>query len=54
MSVLSYLQRRASDAVLSSDETTSIATSISTLQTRLDAWFGTDLGSGPIDLRATI
>ena len=43
MSVLGYLQRRASDAVLSSDETTSIATSISTLQTRLNAWFGTDL-----------
>jgi predicted nucleotidyltransferase len=39
MSVLSYLQKRASDAVLSSAETGSIATSIATLQKRLDAWF---------------
>lgn len=35
MSVLSYLTQRASDAVLSGNELTSINTSISTLQTRI-------------------
>ncbi len=43
MSVLGYLQRRASEAVLSSDETSSIGTSIATLQSRLESHFGTDL-----------
>jgi len=43
VSVLSYLQRRASDAVLSGDEKASIDRSISTLQTRLDSWFGSDV-----------
>lgn len=39
MSVLSYLQRRSSEAVLSSDEKSSITTSIVTLQSRLAAHF---------------
>lgn len=39
MSVLSYLQARASSAVLSSSENASIATSIATLQSRLDGYF---------------
>ncbi len=43
MSVNSYLSNRASDAVLSSDEKESINRSISTLQTRLNSYFGTDL-----------
>ena len=43
MSVLSYLENRASQAVLSSDENSSIATSIATLQSRLNMHFGTDL-----------
>lgn len=43
MSVLSYLEKRASEAVLSSDENSSISTSISTLQTRLNSHFGTGL-----------
>jgi len=43
MSVLSYLQKRASDAVLSTAETTSIATSIATLQKRLDSWFADEV-----------
>lgn len=41
MSVLSYLQTRATGAVLSAAEQTSINTSISTLQTRLNTYFGT-------------
>lgn len=41
MSVLSYLQKRASDAVLSPGENASIATSIGALKARLDVWFGT-------------
>lgn len=43
MSVLSYLQSTASAAVLSSTEKDSITKSISTLQTRLVNYFGTDL-----------
>lgn len=45
MSVLSYLQGRASGAVLSATENSSIATSISTLQTRLNSHFGTAVSS---------
>lgn len=43
MSVLNYLQGRASQAVLSGDEQSSINTSISTLSTRLNAYFGDKL-----------
>ena len=43
MSVLSYLQTRASNAVLSSDERSSIATSISSLQGRIARHFGNDV-----------
>jgi Second Messenger Oligonucleotide or Dinucleotide Synthetase domain len=43
MTVNSYLTSRASSAVLSTAEQTSISTSISTLQTRLNSYFGTDL-----------
>ena len=43
MSVLSYLQKRASDGVLSSDEKTSVNTSISTLKSRLGYHFTTGL-----------
>jgi len=43
VSVLSYLQTRASQAVLSSGELTSINTSISTLSSRLNAYFGANL-----------
>lgn len=43
MSVLSYLERRASDAVLSDDEKASVNTSVSTLGTRLSYNFGTGL-----------
>lgn len=39
MSVLSYLESRASNAVLSTAERTSISTSISTLSSRLDRYF---------------
>lgn len=45
MSVLTYLQKRSSDAVLSANEKSSIATSISTLRTRLDSYFGADISS---------
>lgn len=45
MSVLSYLERRASEAVLSSGETSSISTSVSTLQSRLNSYFGNNLSS---------
>lgn len=45
MSVLSYLTSKASDAVLSSTEKDSINRSISTLEGRLDAYFGDDLKS---------
>jgi hypothetical protein len=45
MSVLSYLQSRASGAVLSAGETNSINTSIATLQSRLNSHFGTNLSS---------
>lgn len=43
MSVLSYLQARASQAVLSPSELSSINTSISTLGTRLSSYFGASL-----------
>ncbi|HSI49169.1 MAG TPA: nucleotidyltransferase [Ideonella sp.] len=43
MSVLSYLQQRASAAVLNGAEKTSISRSIATLKTRLDAYFEGDL-----------
>lgn len=43
MSVLSYLTQRASDAVLSGDEKDSISRSISTLKTRLDSYFDSDV-----------
>lgn len=43
MSVLTYLQNRATGAVLSASEQSSINTSISTLQTRLNAYFGNKL-----------
>lgn len=45
MSVLGYLQRRASDAVLSSVENASIDRSILTLQNRLKTHFGTALST---------
>lgn len=41
MSVLTYLQKRSVDAVLSASEKSSISTSISTLTTRLNSHFGT-------------
>lgn len=43
MSVQGYIERRSSEAVLSTDEKASIDRSLSTLQTRLHSWFGTDL-----------
>lgn len=43
MSVLSYLQSRASGAILSAAEEESIKTSISTLQTRLNSYFGSNV-----------
>lgn len=43
MSVLGHLQGRASTAVLSGAEKTSIDTSISTLNTRANTWFGVNL-----------
>lgn len=43
MSVLSYLEKRASEAVLSTAENSSISTSIATLQSRLNAHFGDGL-----------
>lgn len=43
MSALSYLQKRASDGVLSGDEKTSISTSISTLKNRLGYHFTSGL-----------
>jgi hypothetical protein len=45
MTVNSYLVKRASDAVLSYNELTSINTSIATLQTRLNNYFGADLST---------
>lgn len=42
MSVNSYLVSRASSAVLSEKERDSIATSISTMKSRLDSWFQVD------------
>ena len=43
MSVSNYLATRASNAVLSDIEKGSVSTSINTLQTRLDSWFGDKL-----------
>jgi hypothetical protein len=43
VSVITYLQARASAAVLSGDEEKSINTSISTIKTRLNSHFGTGL-----------
>src|SRR5437868_1925260 len=43
MSVLSYLTDTASKAVLSTGESASITTSVSTLQDRIKAYFGTDV-----------
>jgi len=43
MSVLSHLNNTASSLVLSSSEKSSIDTSISTLKTRLNIWFGSDV-----------
>ena len=43
MAVLSYLENLASNAILSDDEKSSIETSISTLQTRLNNYFGDEL-----------
>lgn len=43
MSVLSHLQNTATNLVLSSSEKSSIDTSISTLKTRLNDWFGPDI-----------
>ena len=43
MSVISYLDGRASSAVLSTDEESSINTSIATIKTRLASHFGTGL-----------
>lgn len=43
MTVNSYLSSLASDLVLSSDEKTSINTSISTLEYRLESFFGSDI-----------
>jgi hypothetical protein len=45
VSVITYLQSRASEAVLSAAEERSINTSISTLQARLASHFGTGLSS---------
>ena len=43
MSVLGYLENLASNAILSDDEKSSIETSISTLQSRLNNYFGDEL-----------
>ncbi len=43
MSVLNHLTTTASSLVLSSSEKSSIDTSISTLKTRLNTWFGSDV-----------
>lgn len=45
MSVITYLDGRASEAVLSPDETSSINTSITTIKSRLESYFGTTLGA---------
>lgn len=45
MSVLSHLTTRSSAAVLSQAEKNSIGTSITTLKSRLDAYFGTNVSS---------
>lgn len=45
MSVLSYLENLASNAILDDNEKTSIETSISTLKTRLNSYFGNKLSS---------
>jgi len=43
LTVQSYLSERASNAILSENEKSSISTSISTLKTRLASYFGTEL-----------
>ena len=43
MSVTTYLEKRASEAVLSSSEVASINTSISTIESRLTSYFGNGL-----------
>lgn len=43
MSVLSYLEQRASGAILSTNEDLSIARSIDTLRSRISAYFGTNV-----------
>ena len=43
MSVLSHLQDTASKAVLSSTENSSISTSVSFLQDRIKAYFGSEV-----------
>lgn len=43
MSVLNYLEETASNAILDDDEKKSIETSISTLQTRLENYFGDNI-----------
>ena len=43
MSVISHLEARANSAVLSADELASINTSIATIQTRLNSYFGSAL-----------
>ena len=45
MSVLTYLQTRGSQAVLSGAENTSINTSISTLATRQNSYFGANVST---------
>lgn len=45
MSVQSHLSSTASSAILTETEKTSIATSVSTLQSRLNSYFGTDVKS---------
>lgn len=45
MSVVTYLEGRASGAVLSSSEEASISTSVATLQSRLNAHFGINVSS---------
>ncbi|PKM76184.1 MAG: nucleotidyltransferase [Firmicutes bacterium HGW-Firmicutes-15] len=43
MSVLSYLEDTASSLVLSSNEKSSITTSVSTIKSRIDSYFGSDV-----------
>lgn len=43
MSVTSYLESTASSLVLSSDEKSSITTSVNTIKSRIDSYFGSDV-----------